>query len=39
MMPDNAKAFSQKTRDFSMTRALAILEGLRGGKVERRKAG
>jgi carboxymethylenebutenolidase len=39
MMPDNAKAFSQKTRDFSMTRALAILEGLRGGKAERRKAG
>jgi carboxymethylenebutenolidase len=30
MMPDNAKAFDQKTRDFSMARALAILDGLRG---------
>jgi carboxymethylenebutenolidase len=29
MMPDNAKAFDRKTRDFSMGRALAILEGLR----------
>jgi carboxymethylenebutenolidase len=29
MMPGNAKAFDQKTRDFSMTRALAILSGLR----------
>ncbi len=38
MMPDNAKAFDRKTRDFSMERALAILEGLRGGEA-RRKAG
>jgi len=30
MMADNAKAFHQKTRDFSMGRALAILEELRG---------
>jgi carboxymethylenebutenolidase len=29
MMPWNKKAFSQPTRDFSMGRALAILEGLR----------
>ena len=39
MMPDNAKAFDRKTRDFSMARALAILEGLRGGEAGRRKAG
>src|SRR5882672_1182191 len=39
MMPDNVKAFDQKTRDFSMERALAILEGLRGGEAGRRKAG
>ncbi len=30
MMRDNPKAFDQKTRDFSMKRALAILAGLRG---------
>ena len=30
MMPWNVKAFSQPTRDFSMARALAILDGLRG---------
>jgi carboxymethylenebutenolidase len=30
MMPWNTKAFSQPTRDFSMARALAILDGLRG---------
>jgi carboxymethylenebutenolidase len=30
MMPGNVKAFSQPTRDFSMARALAILDGLRG---------
>jgi carboxymethylenebutenolidase len=30
MMPGNVKAFSQQTREFSMGRALAILEGLRG---------
>jgi len=41
MMPDNAKAFDRKTRDFSMARALAILEGLRGVAAgqARRKAG
>ena len=39
MMPDNVKAFDRKTRDFSMARALAILEGLRGGEAGRRKAG
>ena len=39
MMPDNVKAFDRKTRDFSMERALAILEGLRGGEAGRRKAG
>ena len=38
MMPES-KAFDQKTRDFSMERALAILEGLRGGEAGRRKAG
>jgi hypothetical protein len=30
MMPWNVKAFSQPTRDFSMARALAILDALRG---------
>jgi carboxymethylenebutenolidase len=30
MMRWNTKAFSQQTRDFSMARALAILDGLRG---------
>jgi len=39
MMPDNVKAFDRKTRDFSMGRALAILEGLRVGKTGQRKAG
>ncbi len=39
MMPDNVKAFDRKTRDFSMGRALAILEGLRAGKTGQRKAG
>jgi len=41
MMPDNVKAFHRKTRDFSMARALAILEGLRAGEAAqvRRKAG
>ncbi|MDH5535184.1 MAG: dienelactone hydrolase family protein [Betaproteobacteria bacterium] len=32
MMRDNPKAFDEKTRDFSMARALAILDGLRAGK-------
>jgi carboxymethylenebutenolidase len=41
MMPENVKAFDRKTRDFSMARALAILEGLRGAAAGpvRRKAG
>ena len=39
MMPDNVKAFDRKTRDFSMGRALAILEGLRVGKTGQRKVG
>jgi len=39
MMPDNAKAFHRETREFSMGRALAILEGLRAGKTDQRKAG
>jgi carboxymethylenebutenolidase len=30
MMPGNAKAFHPQTREFSMARALAILDGLRG---------
>jgi len=38
MMPDNAKAFDRKIREFSMERALAILEGLRAGKAGRRRA-
>jgi carboxymethylenebutenolidase len=38
MMPES-KAFDQKTRDFSMERALAILDGLRTGEGARRKAG
>jgi len=29
MMPGNAKAFDRPTREFSMARALAILDGLR----------
>jgi carboxymethylenebutenolidase len=39
MMPDNTKAFDLKTREFSMARALAILDGLRAGKTTERKAG
>lgn len=38
MMPES-KAFDQKTRDFSMERALAVLEGLRETGTARRKAG
>jgi carboxymethylenebutenolidase len=38
MMPES-KAFDRKTRDFSMQRALAILEGLRTGEGARRKTG
>jgi carboxymethylenebutenolidase len=41
MMPENAKAFDRKVRDFSMARALAILEELRTGEAGqvRRKTG
>jgi carboxymethylenebutenolidase len=38
MMPGSPKAFDQKSRDFSMKRALAILDGLRGGGAALRKA-
>lgn len=38
MMPES-KAFDRKTRDFSMERSLAMLEGLRTGEAERRRAG
>jgi len=38
MMPASVKAFDRKTRDFSMERALAILNGLRG-EEPLRKAG
>jgi hypothetical protein len=34
MMQGNAKAFSQATFKFSMGRALAILDGLRGAGSE-----
>jgi hypothetical protein len=33
------QAFDRKTREFSMERALAILEGLRAAKTGRRRAG
>jgi carboxymethylenebutenolidase len=39
MMPDNVKAFDQNTRDFSMERALVMLEGLRAENAGRRRAG
>jgi len=41
MMPENVKAFHRETRDFSMARVLAILDGLRAGEAgqARRKAG
>jgi len=38
MMPGNPKAYDLKTRDFSMNRALAILDGLRGAACRWRKA-
>jgi carboxymethylenebutenolidase len=38
MMPDAGAAFSQKTRAFSMARALAILNDLRGGGERLRNA-
>jgi carboxymethylenebutenolidase len=37
MMRENPKAFDEKTRDFSMERALAILSGLRGEDERLRK--
>src|SRR5579862_9622455 len=33
MMPDAGEAFDRKTRDFSMARATAILNGLRGARA------
>jgi carboxymethylenebutenolidase len=39
MMPGNPKAFDAKTREFSLERALAILNGLRGEGERLRKAG
>ena len=33
--PGSPKAFDQKTRDFSMQRALAILDGLRGAPLRK----
>jgi carboxymethylenebutenolidase len=38
MMRDNAKAWHQKTYDFSMSRALAILDGLRSQPARRSAA-
>ena len=38
MMPDAGAAYDPKTREFSMARALAILDGLRGGGERLRKA-
>ena len=38
MMPGSPKAFDRKTREFSMKRAVAILDGLRGGGAAMRKA-
>ena len=38
MMPDAGAAYNVKTRDFSMQRALAILDDLRGGGAAMRKA-
>jgi len=38
MMPDSGEAFDKKTRDFSMARAKAILEGLRNGRAALRQA-
>jgi carboxymethylenebutenolidase len=38
MMPDAGEAYDQKTREFSLARALAILGNLRGGGEGLRKA-
>lgn len=37
MMPEAGAAYDQKTREFSLARALAILDGLRGGGERLRK--
>jgi len=39
MMRENPKAFDRKTRDFSMARALAILDGLRDKAQRKSSAG
>jgi hypothetical protein len=36
MMPGIPKAFDRQARDFSMTRALAILERLRSSSAQQR---
>jgi carboxymethylenebutenolidase len=38
MMPGSPKAYDAKTRDFSMKRAIAILDRLRGGGAALRRA-
>jgi carboxymethylenebutenolidase len=38
MMRGGGPAFDQKTRDFSMLRAKAILDGLRNGRTPLRQA-
>lgn len=38
MMPEAGATYSQTTREFSMARALVILDGLRGGGSTMRKA-
>jgi carboxymethylenebutenolidase len=38
MMPDAGDAFDRKTRDFSMARAKAIIDGLRGARGALRQA-
>jgi len=38
MMTGSAEGFDKKTRDFSMARALAILDGLRDGRATMRQA-
>lgn len=38
MMPDGGEAFDKKTRDFSMARAKALLNELRGARATLRQA-
>ncbi|HZQ11711.1 MAG TPA: dienelactone hydrolase family protein [Pseudolabrys sp.] len=38
MMPDAGAAYDAKTREFSLARALAMLDGLRGGGAAMKKA-